>query len=93
MKVELLLNDCNKQKSLMSESVAETRATFNIARVTTEQHDTQESWRHHEWPQFMMQSKSQAESYLTLVHIFHTIPQRASVGGPGTIPMYTLEVW
>jgi hypothetical protein len=28
-----------------------------------------------------------------LVHVFHMIPQQASVGGPYIILMYTLEVW
>jgi hypothetical protein len=40
-----------------------------------------------------MRSKSQAKSYLTQVHVFHAIPRWASVGGPCTISMYTLEVW
>jgi hypothetical protein len=88
----LLWNDCNMQESPMSKSVAETWATFNLARVTTWQHDTQESRRHHEWPQFMMRSKSQARSYITLVHVFHVIPQRASMGCPCTMLMYTLKV-
>jgi hypothetical protein len=32
-------------------------------------------------------------AHLTLVHVFHMIPQRASVGGPCTILMNILDVW
>jgi hypothetical protein len=46
--------------------------------------------RPHMRPQFMMQSKSRAGSYLTLVHIFHVIPYWAYVGGPYTISMYIM---
>jgi hypothetical protein len=43
MKVTLLLNDCNKQESLIFESVMGTQVNLNPARATTEQHDTGES--------------------------------------------------
>jgi hypothetical protein len=33
--------------------------------------------------------KEMTMAHLMLVHVFHVIPRRASVGGPYTIPMYT----
>jgi hypothetical protein len=39
-----------------------------------------------------MTIKELSQTHLTLVHVLHTIPRRASVGGPHTILMYTLEV-
>jgi hypothetical protein len=32
--------------------------------------------------------KEMIRAHLTLVHVFHTIPRRTSVGGPCTIPFY-----
>jgi hypothetical protein len=40
----------------------------------------------HEWPQFMMTIKESSWFHLTLAHVFHVIPRRASVGGSYTIP-------
>jgi hypothetical protein len=43
MKVELLLNDCNKQESLRSESVAGIGANLKDCKVNSWQHDTREA--------------------------------------------------
>jgi hypothetical protein len=83
--VALLRNDGNEQVSLISESVAATRINLHLARETTWQHSTQDPRRHHEWQQFMMTIKESSQVHRTLVHVFHTITQRASVGGPHTI--------
>jgi hypothetical protein len=42
MKVELLLNDCNKQESHIYESDMVIRTNFKCCKVTTRQHDTRE---------------------------------------------------
>jgi hypothetical protein len=59
---------------------------LNHARVTTWQHDTQESWRQHEWQLFKTTIKELSRAHLTLMHVFHVIPRWAFVGSPRTIP-------
>jgi hypothetical protein len=86
MKVELLLNDRNRQVLPISEGIVETRANLNLVREITWQHDTREPWRQHEWQQFMTRSKSQAGSYLTLVPSFTRMSRQTHRGWPNTIP-------
>jgi hypothetical protein len=50
MKVTLLLNDCNKQESLMSESIVVIRINLQSCKGNHWKHNTCESRRHHEWP-------------------------------------------
>jgi hypothetical protein len=40
----------------------------------------------------MMTIKESSRAHLTLMHVFHVIPRRASVGGPHTIP-YTSKMY
>jgi hypothetical protein len=75
----------SEQASPISEGVAEIRINIHLAREIIWQHDTRGSQRHHEWPRFTMTIKESSRTHLTLVHAFHVIPHRASVGGPRTI--------
>jgi hypothetical protein len=86
MKIELLLNDCNRQVLPISEGITETRANLNLIRKITWQHDTREPCRQHEWQQFTTRSKSWAGSYLTLVPSSTRMPRRTHRGYPDTIP-------
>jgi hypothetical protein len=85
MKVELLLNDYNRQVLHISEGITETQANLTLAREITSQHDTCEPWRQHEWQQFTTRSKSWAGSYLALVPSSMHMPRRTHHGWPNTI--------
>jgi hypothetical protein len=87
MKVELLLNDYNRQVLHISEGITETQANLTLAREITSQHDTCEPWRQHEWQQFTTRSKSWAGSYLTLVPSSMRMPRRTHHGWPKHYPI------
>jgi hypothetical protein len=61
----------SKQASPISEGVAEIRINSHLAREITEQHDTHEPHKYHEWPPFALTIK---ESGRVLPHpsvVFH----------------------
>jgi hypothetical protein len=88
MKLELLLNDCNGQGSLISESVMETQANFKPCK---DNHMTTQHSRVTKTPRMATIHdviKETNWAHLTIMHVFHAIPRWVSVGGPCTILVY-----
>jgi hypothetical protein len=93
MKVGLLWNDNNKQESLISEGVVMIWTILHLAREHPNNTTHARSWRPNMWPMFTVTIKESSRAHLTLVHVFHVMSRRASMGGPHTNTMYILEVW
>jgi hypothetical protein len=86
MKVELERLDSAIKPSPIFEGVTEIQINSRPCKSNNLTTDTRETWRHHEWPQFMTWSKSQTGSYLTLVPSSSRMPRWTLRGWLNTIP-------
>jgi hypothetical protein len=91
MKLIILRNVCNGHVLPISEGIMETRATLNLARVITWQHDTRGPRRHHEWQQFTTTIKESSRAHLTLVSSSTRMPRWTYCGWPRHYPI--LHPW